>query len=123
MACLSRPLRLAGAERARQDKRDDMSSLLSLSFAYRWGDMTPKLSKPYKPQRRMDRNSIGPTVERLRSAQNLTRDELAARAQVDGWDISSYVIKRIERGEREVTDIELRKLAGVLRVPVSVLLD
>lgn len=85
--------------------------------------MTPKQSKPYKPQRRMDRNSIGPTVERLRSAQNLTRDELAARAQVDGWDISSYVIKRIERGEREVTDIELRKLAGVLRVPVSVLLD
>ena len=71
----------------------------------------------------MDRNSIGSTVERLRTAQNLTRDELAARAQVSGWDISSFVIKRIESGEREVTDIELRKLAKALRVPAAVLLE
>jgi len=62
-------------------------------------------------------------VARLRSAQNLTRDDLAARAQVIGWDISPYVIKRIESGEREVTDIELRRLSRALRVPASVLLD
>lgn len=85
--------------------------------------MTPPAPKPYKPQRRMDRNSIGSTVERLRSAQNLTRDELAARAQVAGWDISSSVIKRIESGEREITDIELRQLAKALRVPAAVLLE
>ncbi len=85
--------------------------------------MTPLSSKPYKPKRRMDRNSIGSTVERLRTAQNLTRDELAARAQVEGWDISSYVVKRIESGEREVTDIELRKLAKSLRVPIAVLME
>jgi transcriptional regulator with XRE-family HTH domain len=71
----------------------------------------------------MDRNSIGSTVERLRKAQNLTRDELLARAQVVGWEISSYVIKRIETGEREVTDIELRLLAKALRVPAAVLLE
>lgn len=85
--------------------------------------MTPPSRIPYKPLRRMDRNSIGSTVERLRTAQNLTRDELAARAQVVGWDISTFVIKRIESGEREVTDIELRKLAKALRVPVAVLLE
>lgn len=85
--------------------------------------MTPLSSKPYKPKRRMDRNSIGSTVERLRTAQNLTRDGLAARAQVEGWDISSYVVKRIESGEREVTDIELRKLAKSLRVPIAVLME
>ena len=71
----------------------------------------------------MDRNSIGSTVKRLRTALSLTRDELSARAQVVGWDISAYVVKRIETGEREVTDIELRKLAKVLRVPVAVLLE
>jgi transcriptional regulator with XRE-family HTH domain len=71
----------------------------------------------------MDRNSIGPTVERLRTGQNLTREELAARAQLVSWDISSYVIKRVENGEREVTDIELRLLAKALRVPIAVLLE
>lgn len=85
--------------------------------------MRPRTAKSYKPKRRMDRNSIASTVERLRTAQNLTRDELAARAQVAGWDISTYVIKHIETGEREVTDIELRRLAKALRVPVTVLLE
>lgn len=85
--------------------------------------MPPPSNTPHKSPRRMDRNSIGSTVERLRTAQNLTRDELAARAQVAGWDISSYIIKHIETGEREVTDIELRQLAKALRVPTAVLLD
>jgi len=85
--------------------------------------MPPRIVKPYKPKRRTDRNSIGSTIGRLRTAQNLTRDELAARAQVIGWDISAYVVKRIETGEREVTDIELRLLAKALRVPAAVLLE
>jgi len=85
--------------------------------------MPPKKNKPYSPLRRSDRNTIGKTVERLRKAQGLTRDDLAARAQVCGWDISLFVLKRIERGEREVTDIDLRKLAKALRVPAAVILE
>lgn len=85
--------------------------------------MTPKKKKTYIPVRRTDRNTVGKTVERLRIAQNLTRDELVARAQVGGWDISPFVLKRIERGEREVTDIDLKKLAKALRVPAAVLLE
>jgi transcriptional regulator with XRE-family HTH domain len=65
---------------------------------------------------------VGKTVKRLRVAQELTRDQLAARAQVKGWSISSFVVRRIEYGEREVTDIELKKLARALRVPAAVLL-
>jgi len=42
---------------------------------------------------------------------------------VVGWDISPYVLKRIECGEREVTDIDLKKLAKALRVPVGILLE
>jgi len=85
--------------------------------------MPSSKAKLYKPVRRSDRNTVGRVAQRLRQAQGLTREDLSARAQVIGWDISSFVVKRIERGEREVTDIELRKLAKVLRVPAAVLLE
>lgn len=84
------------------------------------------MSKPKKGRsgsQRTDRNSISQTVSKLRTQQNLTQEDLAGRAAVVGWRISRDVVKRIERGEREVTDIELRKLAAALRVPVSVLFD
>lgn len=72
---------------------------------------------------RTDRNSIGKTVQRLRKQQNLTQEDLAGRAAVVGWEISRDAVKRIERGEREVTDIELRRLAAALRVPPAILLE
>lgn len=49
--------------------------------------------------------------------------EFGWRAAAIGWAISRDVIKRIESGEREVTDIELRHLAKALRVPPAVLLE
>jgi transcriptional regulator with XRE-family HTH domain len=80
-------------------------------------------SKRHVPRRRTDRNSIGKTVKRLRKQQNLTQQDLAGRAAAIGWDISRDAVKRIERGEREVTDIELRLLARALRVPPAIVLD
>ena len=53
----------------------------------------------------------------------MTQADLAARAQVAGWDISTHSVQKIELGAREVTDLDLRKLAKALRVPISVLLD
>lgn len=81
--------------------------------------MPPKSSSS---RQRTDRNSIGKTAKRLRKQQNLTQEDLAGRAAVIGWNISRDVVKRIERGEREVTDIELRLLGRALRVPPTVLL-
>lgn len=75
-----------------------------------------------KQKRRTDRNLCGRTVYRLREALGLTQAELAARAQVNGWDVSQYAIKRIELGEREVTDIELVMLGQILKVPAAALL-
>lgn len=80
-------------------------------------------SKRYIPEKRTDRNSVGGTVKRLRTQQNLTQEDLAGRAAAISWDISRDTVKRIESGEREVTDIELRLLAKALRVPPAVLLD
>lgn len=79
--------------------------------------------KSYVARVRTDRNSIGETVQRLRKHQNLTQEDLAGRAAAVGWQISRDAVKRIERGEREVTDIELRLLARALRVPPAVVLE
>jgi transcriptional regulator with XRE-family HTH domain len=53
--------------------------------------------KHYVAQKRTDRNSVGKTVKRLRTQQNLTQEDLAGRAAVAGWSISRDVVKRIER--------------------------
>jgi transcriptional regulator with XRE-family HTH domain len=76
----------------------------------------------YVARQRTDRNAIGPMVKRLRKQQNLTQEDLAGRAAVAGWSITRDAVKRIERGEREINDIELRLLAAALRVPPAVLL-
>lgn len=85
--------------------------------------MARKTPKRPSGSTKTDRNSISGAVAKLRTQQNLTQEDLAGRAATAGWNISRDVVKRIERGEREVTDIELRLLAKALRVPISVLFD
>jgi hypothetical protein len=48
---------------------------------------------------------------------------LAARCQLSGWDISRDAVKRIESGEREVTDVDLRRLARGLGVLVAAIFE
>ena len=45
------------------------------------------------------------------------------RLQLDGWDISRTGATRIEPGIRQVTDVEVQKLARSLGVSVSWLFD
>jgi transcriptional regulator with XRE-family HTH domain len=85
--------------------------------------MAPISKKAGTSSKRLNRNLVGPTVKKLRTAQTLTREDLAARVQVTGWDITFEVVKRIESGRREVNDIELRHLAIALRVPLTLLLE
>ena len=80
-------------------------------------------NKRHVSRKRNDRNSVGKTASHLRRQQNLTQEDLAGRSAAIGWNISRDVVKRIESGEREVTDIELRLLAKALRVPAAILLD
>jgi transcriptional regulator with XRE-family HTH domain len=86
------------------------------------GDKSPMPRKRHTARKRTDRNSVGKAVQQLRRQQDLTQEDLAGRAAAVGWNISRDVVKRIERGEREITDIELRLLAKALRVPPAVLL-
>lgn len=52
----------------------------------------------------------------LREPQGFTQEDLGGRAAAVGWIISRDVVKKIERREREVTDIEMKMLAKALLV-------
>ncbi len=71
------------------------------------------------PPHRQRRNPIGSAVRRLRCAQGLTQDVLAARCAVAGCDIGRGTLAKIEAQIRAVTEVELFTLAQVLRVPMS----
>lgn len=60
---------------------------------------------------------------RLRKAQGLTREQLAAKLHIRGWDVTRKVVERIENGRREINDLELRVLARALRVPIETLFE
>ncbi|AHF89778.1 transcriptional regulator [Opitutaceae bacterium TAV5] len=68
---------------------------------------------------RASKNIVGPTVRRLRDAQNLSQTELAARCQRLGWDISRDTIAKIEGGSRWVGDFELVPLAKALKANIQ----
>jgi len=65
------------------------------------------------------RNVIGPQVRRIRFAQELTQDALAARLQRAGWDVSRTSLAKIEAQLRWVADCELFLLAKVLSVSID----
>jgi transcriptional regulator with XRE-family HTH domain len=62
---------------------------------------------------------IGKAVMTIRTNQKLTQEDLAGRLAAVGWNVSRDTVQRIESGQREVTDIDLRFLAKGLRVPVG----
>ncbi|MFA7484338.1 MAG: helix-turn-helix transcriptional regulator [Vulcanimicrobiota bacterium] len=65
-------------------------------------------------------NVIGPRVREIREAKKLTQDELAARCNLLGWNISRGTLAKIEAKVRRVTDVEVALLARALQVDVSV---
>jgi len=68
------------------------------------------------------RNVIGPRLRHVRYEQGLTQEELAAKLQRAGWDISRVSLAFIEAQIRAVEDWELCLLAHVLKISVSDLL-
>jgi len=68
----------------------------------------------------MRNNIIGKRVKlaRIQHKPRLTQDDLATRLQLDGWNISRAGVAKIELGLRQVTDIEVVRLANALDVPI-----
>ena len=68
-------------------------------------------------------NITGERLIKLRHERNISQRQLAKMLQLAGYDVDHHFIRRIENGERFVTDIELVALAKVLKVSVTDLID
>jgi transcriptional regulator with XRE-family HTH domain len=66
-------------------------------------------------------NVIGPKVRAVRESLDLSQEELAAKCQVAGLDITRGTLAKIEACVRSVADFEVHALARMLKVPVDTL--
>ncbi len=66
-------------------------------------------------------NVVGPQVRNLREAQKMTQEELTARCNIVGFNISRGTLAKIESQVRRVTDDEVALLAKALKVSVDAL--
>jgi transcriptional regulator with XRE-family HTH domain len=66
-------------------------------------------------------NLVGPQVRQLREAQHMTQEDLTARCNIVGLNISRGTLAKIESQVRQVTDKETALLAKALKVPVDTL--
>ena len=69
-------------------------------------------------------NSLcGRKVALIRKEKKLSQRKLAIKTQLLGFDVDHYFIRRVENGERFVTDIDLVILARALGVPITELIN
>lgn len=69
------------------------------------------------------KNLVGPRVKKLRERERLSQEGLMAQLQLLGMDAERGVVKRIENGDRAVSDLELKLLAQFFRVSYAYLID
>ena len=69
-----------------------------------------------------DKNIVGARVTEARLARGMKQNELLARLQTAGVDLSTHALSMLEGQKRPVSDIELKALADILEVSVDWLL-
>lgn len=67
-------------------------------------------------------NLTGKEIARIRKSKKLSQRKLAEKMQLLGFDVDHYFIRRVENGERFVTDIDLVIFSRALEVTLSELL-
>lgn len=68
-------------------------------------------------------NLCGRRVAQIRKDKKLSQRKLAVKMQLLGFDVDHYFIRRVENGERFVTDIDLVIIAKALGVSITDLLN
>jgi len=68
-------------------------------------------------------NILGPRIQHIRESQNLTQDQIAARLNGLGWDISRGTYAKIECQARRISDQEVELLAKALKVSIEELFE
>ncbi|MEL4363393.1 helix-turn-helix transcriptional regulator [Shewanella algae] len=61
-------------------------------------------------------NILGKAIRHFRKQRKLTQEELTARCNVAGLDLSRSTLAKIEANRRQLTDMEIQIFAGVLSV-------
>ena len=69
------------------------------------------------------KNIVGIKIRKLRKSNGFSQEQLMGKLQLLGFDSERGVIKRIESGDRFVTDIELKMLAKFFNVSYDYLLE
>ena len=67
-------------------------------------------------------NLCGRRIASIRKEKKLSQRKLAVKMQLLGFDVDHYFIRRVENGERFVTDIDLVLFSRALNVPITDLL-
>lgn len=70
------------------------------------------------------RNNItGKKIAEIRLSKGISQRKLATKMQLLGYDVDHYFIRRVENGERFVTDIDLVIFARALKVEILDLIN
>ncbi|BDF66490.1 hypothetical protein CE91St43_04620 [Oscillospiraceae bacterium] len=69
------------------------------------------------------KNLVGPRVRALRQKAGLSQEELMTQLQLLGMTSERGVVKRMENGDRAVSDLEVRLLARYFKVSYEYLID
>ncbi len=64
-------------------------------------------------------NLCGKKIAAIRKSQKLSQRKLAAKMQLLGYDVDHYFIRRVENGERFLTDIDLVIFSQSLKVEIK----
>ena len=67
--------------------------------------------------------AVGANIKRLREKAGLTQENLAAKLQIEGCDITRSAVAKIEVGQRHIYPDELILLKKILRTEYDELLD
>lgn len=83
------------------------------------GGFSAGLRSPPATAGRPLHNLIGPFVARLRSKRGWTQDQLVARLQVAGFDITRDVLVNIELRRTAARDLHAIGFARVFKIPIG----
>ena len=64
-------------------------------------------------------NTVGKHIARVRERKGITQEQLAIRLTMLGWKVDRFIISKIERSERQVTDIQVTLIADALQVKLK----
>jgi len=64
-------------------------------------------------------NIVGKNIKGIREQRGITQEQLAIHLEMLGWKIDRFLISKIERGERQVTDREILLLADALQAKLN----